>query len=118
MKTIKELETDSFYDVFNKAGIIVNGTFKEKNQTLTYKGITIPMPALQGVYIQCWKKLNILIVPFDHKEYRVSFNGRLSGAIGIFYEISDNVFGKDIEDAKRNLYEKYEHISSLKIKEC
>ncbi len=115
MMSIKELETDSMYSLFKKAGIAVNGTFKERNQTLTYQGKTINIPTLKGCYLQCWIKLNVLLVPVDMHEYEVTFTGRLCNAIGIFYGISDRVFGKDIEDARLNLYEKYEHIQHLKI---
>lgn len=51
------------------------------------------------------------------KTYRVNFKGRQVGAIGIFYAIADTVQGEDEEQARLKLYEKYEHISGLKLTE-
>jgi hypothetical protein len=53
------------------------------------------------------------------KKYKVNFTGRLSGAIGIFYEISDIVEmpeGSTFEEINLKIYDKYEHITGLKIK--
>jgi len=50
-------------------------------------------------------------------KYIAKFRGRQSGAQGIVYDITAEVEGTDKEDARINLYEKYEHISFLKLKE-
>lgn len=50
------------------------------------------------------------------KKFTFSFTGRQSGAIGIFYKISDTYTAKDIHEALSLLYEDYEHINGLTIK--
>jgi len=52
------------------------------------------------------------------KKFKVSFTGRLIGAIGIFYKIRTEVeMPKESapEQIKLKLYDKYEHISEFKI---
>lgn len=49
------------------------------------------------------------------KKYNFRFKGRQSGAIGIFYSISDTYQAKDIHEAISLLNEDYEHIQDLKI---
>lgn len=49
------------------------------------------------------------------KNYNFSFTGRQSGAIGIFYKISQEYTAKDIKHAVTMLYTDYEHISGLKL---
>jgi len=50
-------------------------------------------------------------------KYIANFRGRKVGAIGIFYDITAEVEGYSKKDARLNLYEKYEHISELKLTE-
>lgn len=117
MKIIFELESDSAYQTIMKAGIIITGTHKEKNQRLHLGEKSIGMPDVMRFYHQIYKHFDILIVPYNQKCFSASFKGRLDGAIGINYKISTKIFGKCIEDATHNLYIKYEHISNLKIRE-
>lgn len=49
-------------------------------------------------------------------KYRVTFFGRQTGAIGIFYDIADTYRAKDIHECLSLLHEDYEHIRSLVIK--
>lgn len=49
--------------------------------------------------------------PGPMKTFRVSFTGRMKGAIGKFYRIRDTVKATDPEAAVLALYEKYDHIS-------
>lgn len=51
------------------------------------------------------------------KTYTATFNGRTKDAIGITYVITDTVDGTDEENARINLYDKYEHIRCLELKE-
>jgi hypothetical protein len=51
------------------------------------------------------------------KTYQAHFYGRKKGAIGIFYHISDTVQGNDEKEANLNLYDKYDHITGLTLKE-
>lgn len=51
------------------------------------------------------------------KTFTIYFIGRKIYAIGIRYQIKETVQAPDIESAKLKLYEKYEHISILDIKE-
>ena len=51
------------------------------------------------------------------KKYQANFTGREVGAIGIFYNISDTVKAENEEDVRLKLYDKYEHISQLTLKE-
>ena len=51
------------------------------------------------------------------KDYYAKFNGRLKGAIGIFYQISTMVKGYNKKDAELNLYKTYEHILFLRLEE-
>ncbi|MES2382431.1 MAG: hypothetical protein V4538_15395 [Bacteroidota bacterium] len=51
------------------------------------------------------------------KKYNFKFTGRQTGAIGIFYPIADTYQAKDINEAMSLLYEDYEHLSNLSIKE-
>jgi hypothetical protein len=53
------------------------------------------------------------------KTYNVTFTGRQKNAIGIFYKISISIQApKDAtaEEIRLKLYDDYEHISNLKIK--
>lgn len=47
--------------------------------------------------------------------YYASFRGRQVGALGIFYDIHTLTEGEDGEEAQRNLYNRYEHISRLTL---
>jgi len=52
------------------------------------------------------------------KKYRVNFNGRLRGAIGIFYQINDTIEMPEnatFDEINLKLYDKYEHITRLRI---
>jgi len=51
------------------------------------------------------------------KKYKLSFTGRQAGAIGIFYPIRETYKAKSIHEAISLLYEDYEHIQNLKVKE-
>ena len=51
------------------------------------------------------------------KTYKATFYGRKVGAIGIRYLIEDTVSADNKEAARLKLYDKYEHISDLKLKE-
>lgn len=44
------------------------------------------------------------------KKYEFSFNGRQTGAIGIFYKISDSYMANSLDEAVAMLYTDYEHI--------
>lgn len=47
--------------------------------------------------------------------YRAEFYGRKAGAIGIFYWITTEVEGDDPDAARLALYDRYEHISKLRL---
>ena len=49
------------------------------------------------------------------KTYKATFIGRLKSAIGITYKITDKVKAENEKEANLKLYDKYEHISNLKI---
>jgi hypothetical protein len=49
------------------------------------------------------------------KTFKFSFRGRQSGAIGIFYQITDTYKANSIKEAVSMLYTDYEHIQSLKL---
>jgi len=49
-------------------------------------------------------------------KYKITFTGRLIGAIGIFYKITDTVQAANEKDAILALYNKYEHIHQPKVK--
>ena len=49
-------------------------------------------------------------------KYNISFNGRQSGAVGIFYDIKDTYKCEDLDTLKSLVYEDYEHIKLLVIK--
>src|SRR5678815_3001275 len=51
------------------------------------------------------------------KKYRFKFRGRQTGAIGIFYTISDTYKCDSLGEAKSLLYEDYEHIGEISITE-
>jgi hypothetical protein len=48
--------------------------------------------------------------------YKISFTGRLKGAIGIFYKISDTVQAEDEKAAILKLYDKYDSVHQPKVK--
>jgi hypothetical protein len=52
------------------------------------------------------------------KNYRASFTGRKVGAIGITYFIIDYVEAENEEQARLKLYDRYEHITGLKLDDC
>jgi len=45
------------------------------------------------------------------KQYNFSFNGRQTGAIGIFYNITDSYNASSLQEARSMLYKDYEHIT-------
>lgn len=49
--------------------------------------------------------------------YRAHLFGRVKGAIGLFYEIETTVEADSPEHAARRLYERYEHLSGVTIRE-
>lgn len=51
------------------------------------------------------------------KTYTAIFTGRQVGAIGITYYIVTEVKGENEEKATIALYDRYEHISGLKLEE-
>lgn len=51
------------------------------------------------------------------KKYRFTFTGRQSGAIGIFYKISDTYKCNNVHEALSYLWTDYEHIKGLTIYE-
>lgn len=51
------------------------------------------------------------------KAYLATFKGRQVGAIGIFHDIRDVTFGDNEEEARLSLYDRFEHISGLTLKE-
>lgn len=53
----------------------------------------------------------------DINRYKISFTGRLKGAIGIFYKITDTVQAANENDAILALYDKYEHIHQPIVKQ-
>ncbi len=48
-------------------------------------------------------------------KYNISFNGRQTGAIGVFYKITEVYNCKNMDELKSCLYRDYEHISQLYI---
>jgi hypothetical protein len=50
------------------------------------------------------------------KKFKMSFLGRLNSSIGKTYKIKETVEAVNEEEAKSQLYNKYEHISELIIK--
>lgn len=50
--------------------------------------------------------------------YQIKFYGRLLGAIGIFYWITDTVIADTKEDAIMKLYEKYGSVHTPQILGC
>ena len=51
------------------------------------------------------------------KTYSAIFYGKARGAIGIFVRYNTVVQGTDPENAKLNLYERYDHIHRLTLEE-
>lgn len=51
------------------------------------------------------------------KTYKATFVGRRVLAIGITHRVETEVNGIDPEDARLNLYDRYEHISNLELTE-
>ena len=51
------------------------------------------------------------------KTYRATFYGRQLGAIGSFYPIYDFIDADNEEKARIKLYDKYDHITRLTLKE-
>ncbi len=50
-------------------------------------------------------------------KYTATFVGRGIGAIGVFYPITALVEGLNEKDARLKLYNRYEHITHLKLTE-
>lgn len=50
-------------------------------------------------------------------KYKISFIGRKKNAKGKVYKITETVFANDVEGAKLKLYENYEHIKVLTLKQ-
>ena len=48
-------------------------------------------------------------------QYQATFTGREVGAIGKFYPITATTQGDNEEQARLNLYDRYEHITGLKL---
>lgn len=60
-------------------------------------------------------KANRIDYVIGGKVYKFSFTGRQLGAIGICYKISHNVKSNSRKDAELKLYEKFDHITDLKL---
>lgn len=50
-------------------------------------------------------------------KYEITFRGRTANALGITYRITDIFEGDTIEVAKLSMYDKYEHIHIISVKE-
>lgn len=48
-------------------------------------------------------------------KYRATFHGRTKGAIGVTYRIHETVDGETREAAERALYERFEHLSDVRL---
>ena len=48
--------------------------------------------------------------------FRAKFNGRKLNAIGVMYDIKAICEGDNLEQAKFDLYNRYEHITKLRLK--
>lgn len=49
--------------------------------------------------------------------YNATFYGRTKGAIGVFYNVSTTIEAENEHKAHNKLYDFYEHIMDLKLKE-
>jgi len=49
--------------------------------------------------------------------YTAQFQGRTRGAIGVNYNISTKVEGENTSQARLNLYDRFDHIHNLTLKE-
>jgi len=49
------------------------------------------------------------------KTYKIKFEGRLLGAIGAFYNYTEDVEANTFEEAKLKLYDKYDHIQTKEV---
>jgi hypothetical protein len=49
--------------------------------------------------------------------YRITFQGRKRGAIGVFYEITETVEAPDADAAVLKLYDTWEHIHAPDVEE-
>lgn len=47
--------------------------------------------------------------------YKAHFHGRLIGSIGLSHDITTEVAGADEDSARTALYERFEHISGLRL---
>jgi len=112
---VRMTESETLNEAIQRAGIIETGTYAERNQVLTYNGESMPKPGPGKWNLAIWARFGVLIVPHGEKIYRASFKGRLCGALGITYRIATHICGSSAEQAKINLYHKYEHISGLTI---
>ena len=90
--------------VFNNLGVITD-IITDKDGIKNYL-----INTAMGAYMADELKLIAL------NTYKISFTGRLKGAIGIFYPITDKVQATDEKAAILALYDKYEHISNPKVK--
>lgn len=51
------------------------------------------------------------------KTYHAKFSGRKRNAIGLFYPVFVTIQAEDATEAKTKLYEAWEHISGLNLRE-
>lgn len=51
------------------------------------------------------------------KKYTFSFTGRQTGAIGIFYKITDVFEAENLSEAKSMLFANYEHFRGIRVQE-
>jgi len=49
-------------------------------------------------------------------KWSATFTGRKVGAIGVFHKITAEVTARDLKGAALTLYDRYEHISGLKLR--
>lgn len=68
--------------------------------------------------VQCYDHGDAIASYIDtDKAYHAVFTGREVGAIGKFHKIDTVVGGENPKAARLNLYERFEHISGLKLEE-
>ena len=95
---------------------ILNTEFEKNEEFKIYEFWNRKLKLCSKKHINEMFKANQIDFVIGGKVYKFSFTGRKLGAIGICYKISHSVKSNSRKDAELKIYEKFDHITELQLK--
>lgn len=109
----------SWKDIFcNMADIpnVLKSEFENNEEFKIYEFWNRKLKQCSRKHMNEMFKANRIDYVIGGKVYKFSFTGRKLGAIGICYKISHSVKSNSRKDAELKIYEKFDHITELQLK--